>query len=122
MKSKKLNKLITKIGGEGDNAATKITYQPKEQRVYLNKSRYFEGIAPEVLEFKIGGYQVLDKWLKDRKKAQRSLSFDEVLHYQKIVVALKETQKLMLEIDGIIPGFPGASHICKNRKWLIANR
>ena len=51
MKSKKLNKLITKIGGEGDNAVTKIAYQPKSQRVYINKTRYFEGIAPEVWEF-----------------------------------------------------------------------
>lgn len=106
MKSKKLNKLITKIGGEGDNAVTKITYKPKEQRVYINKTRYFEGIAPEIWEFKIGGYQVLYKWLKDRKKAERTLSFDEVLHYQRVVVALKETRELMLEIDSIIPGFP----------------
>jgi predicted helicase len=106
MKSKKLNQLITKTGGEGDNAVTKISYNPKERRVYINKNRYFEGIAPEIWEFKIGGYQVLDKWLKDRKKAQRTLSFDEVLHYQKIAVALKETRELMLEIDSIIPGFP----------------
>ena len=106
MKSKKLNKLITKIEGEGDNVVSKITYQPKEQRVYINKTRYFEGIDPEIWEFKIGGYQVLDKWLTDRKKAQRTLSFDEVLHYQKIVVSLKETRELMLEIDSIIPGFP----------------
>ncbi|NEP42582.1 MAG: N-6 DNA methylase, partial [Okeania sp. SIO2H7] len=106
MKSKKLNKLITNTGGEGDNAVTKTTYKPKEGRVYINKTRYFEGIAPEIWEFKIGGYRVLDKWLKDRKKAQRILSFDEVLHYQKVVVALKETRDLMLEIDGIIPGFP----------------
>lgn len=47
MKSKKLNKLITKVGGEGDNAVTEVTYQAKEQRVYFNKTRYFEGIAPE---------------------------------------------------------------------------
>ncbi len=106
MKSKKLNKLITKISGESDNAVTKITYQPKEQRVYINKTRYFEGIAPEVWEFKIGGYQVLSKWFTDRKKAQRTLSFDDVLHYQRVVVALKETRELMLEIDGLIPGFP----------------
>ncbi len=114
MKSKKLNKLITKMGGEGDNAVTKITYNcvsnrvsvPEQQRVYINKTSYFEGIAPEVWEFKIGGYQVLDKWLKDRKKAKRSLSFDDMLHYQKVVVALKETIELMREIDGLIPGFP----------------
>jgi len=106
MKSKKLNKLITKVGGEGDNAVTEVTYQAKEQRVYINKTRYFEGITPELWDFKIGGYQVLDKWLKDRKKANRILSFDEVLHYQKILVALKETMQLMAEIDRLIPGFP----------------
>jgi predicted helicase len=106
MKSKKLNKLITKVGGEGDNAVTEVTYQAEEQRVYINKTRYFEGIAPEVWQFKIGGYQVLDKWLKDRKKASRILSFDEVLHYQKIAIALKETMQLMAEIDRLIPGFP----------------
>ena len=72
----------------------------------INGDRYFEGIAPDVWEFKIGGYQVLDKWLKDRKKAKRTLSFDDVLHYQKIVVALKETMQLMVEIDQLIPGFP----------------
>ena len=56
--------------------------------------------------FQIGGYQVLDKWLKDRKKAKRTLSFDEVLHYQKVVVALKETMQIMLDIDQQIPAFP----------------
>jgi hypothetical protein len=106
MKSKQLNQLMTKVDGEGDNAVTKVTYKPKEQRIYINKTRYFEGIAPEVWQFKVGGYQVLDKWLKDRKKAKRTLSFDEVLHYQKIVVALKETMQLMADIDRLIPGFP----------------
>lgn len=106
MKSQKLNQLITKVGGEGDNAVTQVTYKAKEQRVYINKTRYFEGIAPEVWQFKIGGYQVLDKWLKDRKKAKRTLSFDEVLHYQKVVVALKETMQLMAQIDRLIPAFP----------------
>lgn len=106
MKSKKFNKLITKMGGDGDNAVTEVSYKPTEQRVYINKNRYFEGIAPDVWEFKIGGYQVLDKWLKDRKKAKRTLSFDDVLHYQKVVVALKETMQLMVEIDQLIPSFP----------------
>lgn len=106
MKSKKLNKLITKMSGDGDNAVTEVTYQPKEQRVYINRDRYFEGITSDVWQFKIGGYQVLDKWLKDRKKAKRTLSFDDVLHYQKVVVALKETMQLMKEIDQLIPGFP----------------
>lgn len=49
---------------------------------------------------------MLEKWLKDRKKAKRTLSFDDVLHYQKVVVALKETMELMVEIERLIPGFP----------------
>ena len=106
MKSKKLNKLITKMSDDGDNAVTEVTYKPTEQRVYINRDRYFEGITIEVWQFKIGGYQVLDKWLKDRKKAKRTLSFDDVLHYQKVVIALKETMQLMVEIDQLIPGLP----------------
>ena len=51
-----------------------------------------------------GGYQVLHKWLKDRKG--RKLTFDDLFHYQKIVVALKETMRLMDEIDGLIPAWP----------------
>jgi predicted helicase len=106
MKSKKLNKVITKYPVSGDNAVTQVTYNESERRVYINKQQYFEGIFPEVWAFKIGGYQVLDKWLKDRKKANRSLSFDEVLHYQRVVVAMKETMQIMAEIDDVIPGFP----------------
>jgi len=106
MKSKKLNKVITKYPVSGDNAVTQVTYNESEGRVYINNQQYFEGIFPEVWAFKIGGYQVLDKWLKDRKKANRSLSFDEVLHYQRVVVAMKETMQIMAEIDDVIPGFP----------------
>jgi hypothetical protein len=55
----------------------RVSYvEPKEGckgRVYINKDQYFEGISPEVWEFPVGGYQILDKWLKDRKG--RNLSF-----------------------------------------------
>jgi predicted helicase len=73
-------------------------------RVYINKTQYFEGIEPEVWEFQVGGYQVLHKWLKDRKG--RKLTFDDLFHWQKIVVALKETMRLMGEIDELIPSWP----------------
>ena len=106
MKSKKLNKVITKYPVSGDNAVTEVNYQQSEQRIYINKQQYFEGVSPELWEFKIGGYQVLEKWLKDRKKANRTLSFDDVLHYQRVVVALKETMQIMTEINELIPGFP----------------
>jgi len=51
-------------------------------------------------EFYIGGYQPAQKWLKDRKG--RELSFDDILHYQKIIVALSRTAELMQAIDGIL--------------------
>ena len=73
-------------------------------RVYINQAQYFEGVAPEVWAFQVGGYQVLEKWLKDRKG--RRLLFDDLFHYQKIVVALKETMRLMAEIDALIPMWP----------------
>jgi len=66
--------------------------------------QYFEGVAPEVWDFHIGGYQVCEKWLKDRRG--RTLSYDDTTHYQKIIVALKETIRLMGEIDAAIPKWP----------------
>jgi len=64
-------------------------------KVYINKDQFFEGVRPEVWEFHIGGYQVCEKWLKDRRG--RELSYDDIRHYQKIVVALGETIRLMKE-------------------------
>ncbi|MFC2053491.1 type ISP restriction/modification enzyme [Chloroflexota bacterium] len=77
-------------------------------RVYLDtslgeSSSYFEGVPEDVWNFHVGGYQVLYKWLYDRrgKKGQpgRTLSTDDIDHYQHIVVALKETIRIMDEID-----------------------
>ncbi|MBO1062589.1 MAG: N-6 DNA methylase [Aphanizomenon flos-aquae CP01] len=106
MKSDKLNNLITTYQTIGDNQVTEVTYNSELQRVYINKQSYFTDIPPHIWEFKIGGYQVLDKWLKDRKNANRKLSVEEINHYQKIVIALTDTLRLMQEIDKIIPGFP----------------
>ena len=49
--------------------------------------------------FHIGGYQPAQKWLKDRKG--RVLTHEDITHYQKIIVALTETGRLMGEIDKI---------------------
>ena len=73
-------------------------------RIYINKEQFFNGIDPELWEFHIGGYQVLEKWLKDRKG--RKLSWDDIQHYQKIAVALLETKRIMAEIDSLIPSWP----------------
>ncbi len=113
MESPKLNSLVTAFPVPDSNEVERVRYaEPRSDeegnqipgRVYINKTQYFEGVEPEVWEFQIGGYQVLHKWLKDRKG--RQLSFDDTWHYQKIVVALKETMRLMEEIDELIPKWP----------------
>ena len=68
-------------------------------KVYINDSQYFDKVSLVAWEFYIGGYQPAQKWLKDRK--DRKLEFDDILHYQKIIVALSETDRLMKEIDKI---------------------
>jgi predicted helicase len=104
MESPTLNSLITKYPMTGDNAVEKVTYDDNNQRVYINKTQYFEGVPLEVWNFHIGGYQVCQKWLKDRKG--RTLTYDELTHYQKVIVALQETIRLMAEIDELIPEWP----------------
>jgi predicted helicase len=104
MESKTLDALITKYPVAGSDTVEKVRYDEKERRVWINKMQYFEGVPPEVWAFDIGGYQVCEKWLKDRRG--RKLSYDDVQHYQRVVVVLAETIRLMGEIDTIIPGWP----------------
>ena len=68
-------------------------------KVWINETQYFDKVPPTAWEFYIGGYQPAQKWLKDRK--DRILTFDDILHYQKIIVALSETDRLMKEVDKV---------------------
>ncbi len=68
-------------------------------RIWINESKYFDNVPLTAWEFYIGGYQPAQKWLKDRK--ERELNFEDILHYQKIIVALTETDRIMKEIDKI---------------------
>jgi hypothetical protein len=104
MDSPKLAEFITEFPEKGDNIVEKVRYTDNDQRVWINKKQYFQGVPKECWEFHIGGYQVCEKWLKDRKG--RKLGYDDIEHYQKIVVALKETSRLMREIDECIPAWP----------------
>lgn len=118
VEAKVLAKPITRFPEKGDNvvAARHPIYLPpgeaapgsgeilEQGRVYINVAQYFEGVPPEVWAFQIGGYQVCHKWLKDRKG--RELSHADLEHYQKIVVALSETMRLMQAIDAAIPAWP----------------
>ena len=103
MEPPELANLITDFKGGGDNIVAAIGKNSyKNGKLSINKTQYFEGIPEEVYNFHIGGYQVCQKWLKDRKG--RELTEEEVEHYQKIVVALKETMRIMNEIDEVIEG------------------
>ncbi|MCH7527262.1 MAG: helicase [Planctomycetes bacterium] len=126
LESPKVSRSITRYPVPGDDRVAKghPRYVPpgeaesgtgkplKKGRVYISpdapksgtKGQYFEGVPPEVWEFHIGGYQVCEKWLKDRRG--RNLSYDDLTHYQKVVVALKETIRLMEEIDAAVPDWP----------------
>jgi hypothetical protein len=97
MKSAELNNPIVRFQGGGDYGVRKVRYEGKGKQVYINDSQYFEGIEREVWEYQIGGYQVLNKWLKDREK----LSLDDIKDYCRIATALEETIKIQRDIDNI---------------------
>jgi len=99
LKAPDLEHPAARFEGKGDNRLEKQRYSEQEQRVYINTVQYFEGITKETWEYQIGGYQVMDKWLKDRKA--RVLSLEDIQHYCRVATALKKTIELQAEIDDI---------------------
>lgn len=97
LKSSELDSPIAKFQGKGDEKVGKPVY--KDGHVYINKEQFFEGIEKDVWEYQIGGYQVCNKWLKDRKG--RKLSLEDIKHYCKVVTALKKTIEIQERIDDI---------------------
>lgn len=79
---------------EGNNLMEKLRFE--DNKVYINKAQYFDNISKLAWNFYIGGYQPAQKWLKDRKG--RELSADDILHYEKIIAILEETDKIMKQI------------------------
>jgi len=93
-----LKTLITHYPVDGNNFVVKpLNFDGK---IYINETQYFDNVPDLAWNFYIGGYQPAQKWLKDRKG--RILEYDDILHYQKIIVALTETARLMEEIDLVI--------------------
>ena len=90
------NVITTKIGKKDWEI---IDTEKQLGRIWINESKYFDNVPVTAWEFFIGGYQPAQKWLKDRK--ERELKFEDILHYQKIIVALTETDRIMKEIDKI---------------------
>jgi hypothetical protein len=83
----------------------------KVGKVFINATSGFANVHQSIWQHTIGGYQVLHKWLDDRRKAGRSLSQDDITHWLRVYAALQATQKLMLQVDVAIEangGWPGA--------------
>jgi len=108
LESPTVENFITTYPMDGDNTVTRkmtktsIGYESVSEttgRVWINDEQYFDNVPLIAWEFYIGGYQPAQKWLKDRR--DRTLNFDDILHYQKIIVALTETHRLMQAIDQI---------------------
>ncbi len=100
LKTQALDPPIAKYQGSGtNNRIEKITYKEDKERVYINKDKYFEGVAPEVWNYHIGGYQVLHKYLKDRKGRK----MEEAPRYCRIITALNKTIEIQKQIDEIYP-------------------
>ncbi len=103
LESPVVEQYITQYPKDGDNVVGKprfvSTLLNARGKVYINDTQYFDNVPQVAWEFYIGGYQPAQKWLKDRK--DRTLEFEDILHYQKIIVALTETDRLMKEIDKI---------------------
>lgn len=97
LESAAVEEFITEFNIDGDCVVSKPSF--KDGKVYINETQCFENVPEVAWNFYIGGYQPAQKWLKDRKN--RKLEFDEIAHYQKIIVALTETDRLMKAIDKI---------------------
>jgi predicted helicase len=97
LESPTVDQRLTTYPVSGDNMVGKLHYH--DGKVYINETQYFDCVPSIAWQFYIGGYQPAQKWLKDRKG--RELSFEDVRHYQRIIVALTETERIMEEIDGV---------------------
>ncbi|HHT9126050.1 MAG TPA: type ISP restriction/modification enzyme [Candidatus Brocadiia bacterium] len=103
LKSSEFDPPVAKFQGKGDNKVGKVRYE--KELLFINKDQYFEGIKSEVWQYQIGGYQVCDKWLKDRK--ERRLSLDDIKHYCKIVTTFTRTIETQDAINKLYPKIEG---------------
>lgn len=90
---------LAKYKGKGDHTVEKLRYVEAEQAVYINKSQHFAPVPPEVWGFGIGGYQVIEKYLRSRKG--RKLILDEINQVERITDVLAYSIEQMAKIDTV---------------------
>lgn len=98
LESSKVENFTTSYPVAGDNVVENVKYV--DEKVFINSTQYFGGVSESVWTHPIGGYMPAQKWLKDRKG--RTLTNDDIMHYQRMVVALSETARVMEEVDRVI--------------------
>ena len=118
MEAESLEGQITNFIDNGYREVEKISYTDKTVWIDKAMSCGFKGVPEEVWKFHIGGYQICDKWLKDRKakggqnpQTGRVLTEEDIAHYQKIILSVSKTIQIMAEIDNVINvhgGWPDA--------------
>lgn len=98
MQTKVPNRAHVKFPIAGSN---RVESRPRweDQRVWINATQYFQDVPLSAWEFKVGAYAPAEKWLVDRQRAGRSMSFDDIEHYQKIINVLVESIRVMTAID-----------------------
>ena len=106
LKSPELDPPTCRFEGQGDARVAKtkaqgFRYDADEQRLYVNRTQYFGPVPREIYEYRIGGYQVCQKWLKDRK--ERRLGLDDIRTYCRMVTAIGHTLTIQQQIDTLYP-------------------
>jgi len=106
LRSPELDPPSARFEGQGDGKVAKGTkaglrYDAAEQRVYINAQQHFAPVPQAVWDYRVGGYQVCEKWLKDRR--ERRLSTEEIKTYCRIVTALGKTIEIQQALDGLYP-------------------
>ncbi|HQL88345.1 MAG TPA: N-6 DNA methylase [Lentisphaeria bacterium] len=101
LQSPDLNPPACRFEGDGNNRVEKtgLRYADDEERVYINAAQHFAPVPVVVWAYQIGGYQVCEKWLKDRQ--ERHLELDDITAYCRIVTALGRTMALQQQINGL---------------------
>ena len=102
LRSDRLDRPRVRFEGTGSGKLTKREYRSSERRVVINKEgQSFDGIDPEIWDYRIGGYQVLDHWLAAR--AKRALRLEEIEEFRRIAAAVGETIRVQRRIDEVWP-------------------
>ena len=99
LESPKLKNFITTFPQAGSDTVEAKDPKYKDGNVYINDTQYFGNVPEVAWNFYIGGYQPAQKWLKDRQS--RKLSNTDIEHYQKMIVALVETDRIMIAIKNV---------------------